>query len=334
MLVVSTPRAALGAAHVQEVLVRRSVAAVVLLLAALTACSGGGGKAKPSADASKPAGGLPSVSGSYGAKPALTFPSGAAPGSVQVRVLRQGSGPVVAKGELLVADYLGQVWQGKVFDNSYDRGQVAAFPIGVGRVIPGWDQTLVGVKAGSRVLLSVPPSAGYGTTGNSAAGIKGTDTLVFVVDLVSSYSGKVAGDPKAVPQRVTVPGVTVSGALGASPGLGVVPAKFAVKKPAIQVLARGTGAPVAGGLLVVQYLAVDASNKPVGSSWTAGTPIGVPVNPSGSSGLFDLTRGLPLGSRVLIEAPASPGSGSEAASPPIALVADLVAQPKTAKETG
>jgi peptidylprolyl isomerase len=316
------------------VFVRRPVAAVaLLLLATLTACSGSG-SAQPSASASRAAGALPSVSGSYGTKPTLTFPSSAAPGSVQVRVLRQGSGPVVNKGDLLVGDYLGQVWQGKVFDNSYDRGQVAAFPIGVGRVIPGWDQTLVGVKAGSRLLLSIPPSAGYGPTGNAAAGIKGTDTLVFVVDLVSSYSGKAAGDPKAAPQTAAVPGVTVSGALGTPPGVGVAPAKFAVKTPAIQVLARGTGAPVGGGLLVVQYLAVDASNKPVGSSWSSGTPIGVPVTPSGKNGLFDLTRGLPLGSRVLIESPASPATASQAASPALVLVADLVAQPKTAKQTG
>ena len=65
----------------------------------------------------------------------------------------------------------------------------AAFPIGVGKVIPGWDKALVGVKVGSRVRDGrCPPKDGYGTTGNPQAGIKGTDSLVFVVDVIASYA--------------------------------------------------------------------------------------------------------------------------------------------------
>ena len=58
--------------------------------------------------------------------------------------------------------------------------------IGAGQVIPGWDKTLVGQKIGSRVLLVVPPKEGYGSKGSSQAGIKGTDTLVFVVDILNA----------------------------------------------------------------------------------------------------------------------------------------------------
>jgi peptidylprolyl isomerase len=54
-------------------------------------------------------------------------------------------------------------------------------------VIAGWDQGLVGQTVGSQVLLVVPPDQGYGSKGNSQAGIKPTDTLVFVVDILDAH---------------------------------------------------------------------------------------------------------------------------------------------------
>jgi len=51
-------------------------------------------------------------------------------------------------------------------------------------VIQGWDQGIVGKNIGSRLLISIPPEKGYGLGGHPGAGIKGTDTLVFVVDVL------------------------------------------------------------------------------------------------------------------------------------------------------
>ena len=82
------------------------------------------------------------------------------------------------------ADYLGQVWDGNVFDNSYDRGAPLSFQIGVGMVIPGWDEGLVGKRVGDRVLLSIPAELGYGERGVPQAGIPGGATLVFVTDIL------------------------------------------------------------------------------------------------------------------------------------------------------
>ena len=127
---------------------------------------------------------LPTASGSFGDKPQLDFPEGGAPEGLVVEVLQEGTGPVVESGRTIVVNYLGQIWEGHVFDNSYDRGSVIDFPIGVGMVIGGWDKGLVGQNVGSRVLLSIPPEHGYGMRGMPPAGIKGTDTLVFVVDVV------------------------------------------------------------------------------------------------------------------------------------------------------
>ena len=68
----------------------------------------------------------------------------------------------------------------------------SATVIGEGQVIPGWDTGLVGQTVGSRVMLVIPPADGYGSAGDSQAGIKGTDTLVFVVDiLAAAYAARI-----------------------------------------------------------------------------------------------------------------------------------------------
>ena len=127
---------------------------------------------------------LPEVSGSFGEIPEITFPETPAPKGLHIKVLEKGTGPTVTAGRELQANYHGMIWGGNVFDSSFQRGTPATFPIGVGAVIAGWDQGIVGKNVGSRLLISIPPEKGYGPNGQPAAGIGGTDTLVFVVDLV------------------------------------------------------------------------------------------------------------------------------------------------------
>jgi len=129
---------------------------------------------------------LPTASGSFGDKPVITFPDTPAPQDLGVEPLVLGEGDVVEAGDEIEVNYLGQVWGGRVFDSSYDRGAPVRFPIGVGAVIQGWDEALVGASVGSRVLISIPPELGYGPAGMPRAGIGGTDTLVFVVDVLGT----------------------------------------------------------------------------------------------------------------------------------------------------
>jgi FKBP-type peptidyl-prolyl cis-trans isomerase len=133
--------------------------------------------------------GLPTVGASSpGTAPPVHIPSTAPPTTLQVKTLIRGTGPVVKKGQLLVAQYEGVNWRtGKVFDSSWKRSSPTGFQIGTGQVIKGWDDGLVGKRVGSEVLLVVPPADGYGASGSSSAGIKGTDTLVFVVDILGTY---------------------------------------------------------------------------------------------------------------------------------------------------
>ena len=130
---------------------------------------------------------LPEVSGSFGDKPTLTFPGTPAPTELEIVVLSRGAGDLVEAGQDIEVNYLGQSWGGRVFDNSYDRGESISFPIGVGAVIAGWDDGLVGQQVGSRVLLSIPSHLGYGDRGVPQAGIRGGDTLVFVVDILGTH---------------------------------------------------------------------------------------------------------------------------------------------------
>jgi len=73
-----------------------------------------------------------------------------------------------------------------VFDSSYASGNLLNQPVGKGQLVPGFDKGIVGQTVGSRVLLVLPPAEGYGKAGNTQAGIKGTDTIVFVVDILAA----------------------------------------------------------------------------------------------------------------------------------------------------
>jgi FKBP-type peptidyl-prolyl cis-trans isomerase len=134
--------------------------------------------------------GLPTVTATAGEAPTVAIPSTAPPKTLQVKTLIKGAGSKVAKGQYLVVQYTGINWRTKKsFDSSWTRGQPFPTAIGVGQVIKGWDSGLVGQTVGSRVLLVIPPSLGYGKAGSAQVGIKGTDTLVFVVDILSATGG-------------------------------------------------------------------------------------------------------------------------------------------------
>lgn len=134
-----------------------------------------------------PADGLPTVKLAKNGAPKIFMPKADAPTDLVVQPLIKGDGPVVQPGQTIDVQYTGAIWDtGKVFDSSWQRGQSVQFPIGTGSVIQGWDEGLVGQTVGSQVLLVIPPDKGYGAAGQSSAGIKGTDTLVFVVDILGA----------------------------------------------------------------------------------------------------------------------------------------------------
>ena len=297
-----------------------SLVAVAALGSGLVAC----GSEEPEFGA----GGI-KVTSEFGQKPTVTHREGDPEKALVTEVLKEGDGPEVKKGELLTANYLGQIWRdGKVFDNSYDRGAPSSFPIGIGGVIAGWDEALVGKKIGSRVLLSIPSDKGYKETGNEQAGIKGDDTLIFVVDLMGAAANDTPLD--ATPATSAASKIKVTGELNAEPKVSVPAGTKAAAKPGKPVVfALGKGKPIAAGSqLVGRYVVYDYAGKKQASTWDGqpaanGQPAqpGAPTDqlqvgpgPNGQAGALDGLAGIPIGSRVLVELPPSKDAKGKAIS--------------------
>ena len=107
-----------------------------------------------------------------------TLPSG-----LRMRDVVVGSGAEVTSGDEVTCDYTGWIDGGAVFDSSITRGQPATFPIGVGRLIKGWDEGIVGMRAGGTRQLWIPSELGYGA--RSRPNIPGRSDLVFEITVHS-----------------------------------------------------------------------------------------------------------------------------------------------------
>ena len=113
------------------------------------------------------------------------IPKEAPPTELEVSVLKQGDGAVVADGDKVVLNYTGMLWDtSAVFDSSWTKGLPASFTATAapGGLITGFATALIGQKVGSQVIAVIPPELAYGTTGtqNVPAGA----TLVFVFDVL------------------------------------------------------------------------------------------------------------------------------------------------------
>jgi peptidylprolyl isomerase len=286
-------------------IVRRLIALLLCLPLFLVACGGSDDASGNGGESSTTQGGgdLPTVKGKFGEKPTIDSPAGTAPTELKTEVLSEGDGEEVVKGDLLIANYQGQIWKDdKVFDNSFERGEPAGFGIGVGMVIPAWDKALVGKKLGSRVLMVVPPAEGYGEQGQEQAGIAGDDTLVFVVDLVDHFANSLAAKgtvatslPKGLP--------AVTNEVGKKPVITLTKGAKAPAKPASATLIEGEGEAIdAAKNLVVQVVQADyTTGKTAYETWGQ-SPLGIKA--SQLPGLEEAIKGKKLGSRVLLTLPA------------------------------
>ncbi|HHU11129.1 MAG TPA: FKBP-type peptidyl-prolyl cis-trans isomerase [Intrasporangiaceae bacterium] len=117
-------------------------------------------------------------------KPEIDFPGDEPPADLVIEDLIEGDGPAATAGQTVSAHYVGVAHStGEEFDASWNRGAPLDFQLGVGRVIPGWDRGIEGMKVGGRRRLVIPPHLAYGDHGAGSAIAPG-ETLIFVVDLV------------------------------------------------------------------------------------------------------------------------------------------------------
>jgi FKBP-type peptidyl-prolyl cis-trans isomerase FkpA len=109
---------------------------------------------------------------------------------LQMRELKVGTGPAIAKGQTAVVQYTGWLYtagapdeKGSKFDSSRDRNEPFSFELGGGQVIAGWDQGVAGMQVGGQRRLVIPPELGYGARGAGGVIPPGA-TLIFDVELV------------------------------------------------------------------------------------------------------------------------------------------------------
>ena len=105
---------------------------------------------------------------------------------LEIKTTQPGTGTQEAKaGDTVSVQYTGKLIDGTKFDSSYDRGgKPFSFTVGAGQVIKGWDQGLLGAKAGEKRTLTIPSDLAYGANGIPGV-IPGGATLVFDVEVIS-----------------------------------------------------------------------------------------------------------------------------------------------------
>jgi peptidylprolyl isomerase len=133
-------------------------------------------------------------SGPLSTEPKITVPSAPAPTTLVTKDIITGTGAVAKDDEELTVDYVGALYKnGNVFDASWTAGGPKGVPfqfeLGVGDVIKGWDDGIVGMRVGGRRELIIPASLAYKNVAQSK--IPANSTLIFVIDLlaVSPVSG-------------------------------------------------------------------------------------------------------------------------------------------------
>ena len=103
-----------------------------------------------------------------------------------------GDGAVATENQLVQVHYHGWLTTGQLFDSSILRGRPISFTLGIGQVIPGWDEGIAGMKVGGQRQLVIPPNLAYGSGGTGS--IPPNATLVFEVALIEAGTASVAAN--------------------------------------------------------------------------------------------------------------------------------------------
>ena len=133
-------------------------------------------------DLKSPENGMPVVNRATDGRPSVTIPKTTAPTEFKRSIIMEGKGDVVKKGQSIIVNYTGYLWNGTTFDSSWTAGQPANFTVDTAHLIPGFVKTLTGLKVGTQVVAVIPPALAYGAAGNGT--IPGNATLVFVADIL------------------------------------------------------------------------------------------------------------------------------------------------------
>ncbi len=283
----------------------RPVLISVAIIGLLAACGDSEVTSDESAPTTTVAGALP--------KPVVVIPA-EIPTELVITDLTDGNGTAAADGDTVIVHYVGvRSVDGTEFDNSFDRGRSFPVTLGVGQVIQGWDQGLVGVKQGARRQLDIPADLAYGDTPQGDI-IQAGDALTFVIDVVAVI-------PKSDPAD--------------APVISIPPTANQAEQTFVDLIV-GDGVGIEPGQTVavqlVAFSAVDGAQ--LDSSWEAGgTPLTfVPGSRQLPPGLEKAVEGMKVGGRRQVDIPFAEAFGVDGnsdlglpASTDLIVVLDLIA---------
>jgi peptidylprolyl isomerase len=168
----------------------RPIAVYCSVLLVLAACGDSGSSADTSSTAATPTTAF--------TKPSVAVPS-VLPTNLVITDLNEGAGTPAAVGDVVIVHYVGvRSATGEEFDNSYDRGQPLEVLLGANKVIPGWEEGLIGARQGGRRQLDIPADLAYGDSPPEGGPILPGDALTFVLDVVAVLPTSDAADEPQV----------------------------------------------------------------------------------------------------------------------------------------
>ena len=222
---------------------------------------------------------------------------------LQIITQTEGEGAAPQKGDMVAVHYHGWLASdGTQFDSSANRGTPITFPLGAGRVIPGWDEGIAAMKNGGKARLRIPADQAYGA--NARGPIPANSDLVFDVWLVGFFPGPTDAPPE----------IDESSAVTSPTGL----TKILVKE--------GSGEPVGASRVLAHYhgwLAPDGAMFDSSSRHPRPPqfPIGVGmVIPGWDEGISEMK----LGEVARFRIPAALAYGERSPGPEIPANSDLV----------
>ena len=290
-----------------------SILAIATLAFSLAACSSSPSAEACTPTASRSSSGKVTVTGKFGAAPTVKFAKGLSTKKTERSVVIDGKGDGAQANGTVEVDYT--AYDGtsckKIDATSYKKGATTAFQLKDSSILPGMIKGLKCSPAGSRVVTVIPPADAFKAAGSEGLGVKGTDSLIFVFDVVK-VTAPVAVLPKAdgAAQKAVSGLPTVKLSAKGEPTI-TVPKADAPTKLAIEDLKKGTGKTVkAGDTVTVHYTGVVwATGKTFDSSWTRGTPASFATT-GVIPGFGKALVGHKVGSQVIAVIPPADGYGA------------------------
>ena len=269
--------------------VRHFLASLAVAGLALTACGGDDSSSDVSVTESEISL-VPSDPADESKEPDVVLPA-ETPTELVITDITDGEGDAAAEGDTVFVFYVGVLSaDGSRFDGNFD-GEPFAVTLGQGAVIEGWDQGLLGMKAGGRRQLDIPAELAYGEAGSGDA-IPPNSAISFVVDMLA-----------------IVPAID----LADEPELNSLQ-KPSLTKLEIEDLVIGDGAEAeAGSTVVVQIIAFrgDTGEKLV-STWGDPSPVTFTLVTDGSlPGIVDGLPGMKVGGRRILNIPYEDAFGDQ-----------------------